>query len=248
VSAVRAEPIEPGGDPVDRFAERVQEHFRAAVKRGYRTPDIESCRELARYLEAIRDWPQFRPDAEIDAEIKRDRKVVLPPDPEVSAVITLGDGFLSALLALAPKLDAILADWEDPRAVETLRRSCDEVLTHMIQVMVLLKANLAPAKHWHKALPTSVLVALLPRFTGERVPDTIQIVAALARQAWEKANGVQEYPSNEKTAPLCKFVTAALSEIGIYAAPATVASILQGRRHRNNLADRIDTIYRALQR
>jgi hypothetical protein len=238
VSVVCAELTEPGPDPVDRLAERLQEHFRTAVKRGFRTPDIESCRKLAKYLEAIRDWPHG-PDPNPDAGAKR--AFIIPPDPEVSAVITLGRGFLRALFDFAPKLDTILADWQDPRAVEAIRQSCDEVLTHMIQILVLLEANLAPTKdwRWRKALALD-LIGLAHRLTGQRVPDTIQIVAMLAREAWEKANGIQKYPSNEKTAPLCKFVTAALSEIGLHTTPATVASILQGRRHApNNLVESI---------
>ena len=163
MSAVRAELTEPGTDPVDRLAERLEEHFRAVVKRGYRTPDIESCREIAIYLEAVRDWPHG-PDPKPVTGAKG--VALLPPaDPEVNAVITLGRGFLRALFDFAPKLDAILADWQDPREVETLRQSCDEVLTHMIQILVLLEANLAPTKDWRwrkaVALDLSSLAHLL---------------------------------------------------------------------------------------
>jgi hypothetical protein len=214
---------------LDRLAERLQENFKTVVKRGYRTPDIESCREIARYLDALLDWPlapggvAFTPGDFFSAK----RVALLPPDPEVAAVRKLGGDFLRALLHFVSKLDATLAAGRIPRAVKT-RRDCDQLLTHLAQFLFFLQDDLPPTGEDCTAFHLS----------GQRVPDAIQIVELLARLAWSKADGIQKKRrSNEKTAPLCKFVTAALSEIGLHTTPATVASILQGRRHRDPFAD-----------
>jgi hypothetical protein len=234
VSAVRAELVEP--DPVDRLAERLQEHFRAVVKRGYRTPDIESCRELAKCLQNIRNW-QFEDDPEIVARAKHG--LVPPGRPEVDAIIKFGNGFVRALFDFAPKSKTTLAGC-DQSAVESFRHNCDQLLPHMIQVLRFLEeTNLAPSPFKSRVLrpPGCLKPGEFKELTGKRVPDTIQIVAFLAMLVWAEANGAGKYPSNEKTAPLCKFVTAAVSEIGLHTTPATVASILQGRRHKNNDID-----------
>jgi len=75
--------------------------------------------------------------------------------------------------------------------------------------------------------------ALLPALTlpsDER--DPIRVIAEVARAAWEETNSGRAPRSTNPDDPLCRFVTAALAEIGQYHSAASVSAVLSGRRRK----------------
>jgi hypothetical protein len=75
--------------------------------------------------------------------------------------------------------------------------------------------------------------ALLPALSPIRdVRDPIRQIAAVAADAWKEANDGRAPRSTNPDDPLCKFVAAALEEIGQKLSPAAVSDVLRGRRRK----------------
>lgn len=75
----------------------------------------------------------------------------------------------------------------------------------------------------------ALLPALSPKY-DER--DPVRQIAAVATTAWQETNGGKAPRGKNPDDPLCKFVVAALSEMGQRISPAEVSDILRGRRRR----------------
>jgi hypothetical protein len=201
VSAVRAELIEPGADPIDRLAGRVQQHFRAAVRRGYRTPDIEDCLVIAGGLSSINR------NSENDRHFLRLQQH--------------GHAFLRKLVAIQPLFSAESAKHIARTAKEIRLLGFDDtpvlaVLGQDAQAMAERIARLAEE-----------IRDLLSKLDHK---DEIRIFAFLAQLAWEKANEGRYPRSTEPKAPMCKFIAAALGETGMEVSISTISAVLQGRR------------------
>jgi hypothetical protein len=124
-----------------------------------------------------------------------------------------GKLFLHHLAAERSEIASWIALLEQGRPVKFWLRRYQELARQIDQI-----------RHDIEALLPSLM---LPR--DER--DPVRLIAAVAKEAWEETNGGRSPRSNPDD-PLCRFVTAALVEIGQHHSAASVSAVLRGRRRK----------------
>jgi hypothetical protein len=145
----------------------------------------------------------------------RSHREMFPKKPaEQAKAIRYGKLFLHHLAAERQEAADWLALMEQGQPVAFWLRRYQEQLCRIDRVRQEIEA---------------LFIALtLPR----DVRDPIRVIAEAAKAAWDGANSGRSPRSTSADGPLCRFVTAALAEIGQHQSPAAVSEVLRGRRRK----------------
>lgn len=188
--------------PVDFFTMtlRIEELFVEATKR-FRAPSLEGCAAAVVFLETVRMLSAVDPVWRLDWHA---------PKAKRAAQI-----FLAHTAPLRKSLAhySTLANPDEPGE------------------MCMCRANFLKARTLVE-MAVQAVEAALPVLSEIDPPeaDTIQHLAWIAQRVWADTNDGDAPRGVNPDDPLVKFVTAALTEIGINHSRATVSAVLRGRR------------------
>jgi hypothetical protein len=138
-----------------------------------------------------------------------------PKEPaEQKEVIKCGRRFLRLLAAEREEVAAWFSQFPQARPVAGWFRRQQELLGQIERMRQDIQ---------------SLLRALTPQYDQR---DPIREIARVAKAAWKETNGGCAPRSPNPDDPLCKFVQAALNEIGRHHSSASVAEVLRRRRRK----------------
>ena len=194
----------------------VEQLFADAKARRLRVPPRDACASVANVLMVVRDRAVAVP-------LRKDNTRGARNGARISA-----KAFLRHLRPLRQKLAAQIAEISENETLGDLATS-------------MLASHLAAHEQLEAA--ARAVEALLPVLETPPIApwpdaDPIRFVACQAQKAWADANDGTLPRSKNPDDPLVKFVSKALSLVGMSRSPQTVSAVLRGRR-RTKRVDKI---------